>query len=68
MFVHKTFDSKPQLHGGTIRKIFKVFQIHRLGLNVCAKFHGNPSNICTDISVWTKVMDRPTLAPINTCC
>ncbi len=27
-------------------------------MNVCTKFHGNPSNSCWDISVWDKVMDR----------
>lgn len=29
-------------------------------INVCTKDHGNPSNCCHDISVWTNVVDWPT--------
>ncbi len=40
-------------------------RIHLLGtMYVGTEFHGNPSNSCWDISVWTKVVDRPT----NWCC
>lgn len=31
--------------------------IHLGTMNVWTKFHGNPSNICGDISIWTKVLD-----------
>lgn len=30
-------------------------------VNVCVKFHSNPCHSCRDISVWTKVVDRPPL-------
>lgn len=32
--------------------------------NICTKFHGNPSNRCWDVSVWTKVVHWSTLQ----CC
>lgn len=37
-------------------------------MNICTKFHNNPSNYCCDISVWTKVVDQPTLPSIDPCC
>lgn len=38
----------------------KVGGFHPLGtMNVCGN-HGNPSNSCSDISVWTKVVEQPT--------
>ncbi len=39
----------------------KVITIHPVGTeDICAKFHGNPSNSRSDILVWTKVVHRPT--------
>ncbi len=41
--------------------ITKVLSIYPPGtMNVSTRFHGSPSNICWHISVWTKVMNRPT--------
>lgn len=42
-------------------KISKLITIHPEGdVNYCLKFHGNPSNNCWDISVWTKLLDQQT--------
>ncbi len=37
-----------------------TWRIHAVGnMNVCRKFHDNPSSTCEDISFWTKVLARP---------
>lgn len=39
--------------------ITKISKSHPLGtVNVCTSFHGNPSNICWEMSVWTKAALR----------
>lgn len=37
-----------------VRGSWKVIGIQRLGMNVCSKFHGNPSNSSWDISIKNK--------------
>lgn len=52
-----------QANGSMLRQgISKVFRVHPLGpMTLCTKFPGNASNICWNISVWTKMVDQPTL-------
>lgn len=49
--------------------ITKVFKIHPMGTsNICSEFHGNLSNSCKDISVWTKGLTDlaiPTVMPLT---
>ena len=41
-------------------------------MNICTKFHGNPSSSCWDISAWTKSVghtdDSPTLTSMEPAC
>lgn len=48
-------------HQRKSKGIFKDGRIHLLGImNACIIFNGNTSNNYPDISIWTKVIDRPT--------
>lgn len=41
--------------------VTKVSAIHPLEtMNICTKYHLNPSGIDQTISLWTKMVDRPT--------
>lgn len=50
----------------------KVSRIHHSFVIVWTKFHGNPSNGCFDISVWSNLVDRATayitVASLQACC
>ena len=53
-----------RLYWKKIQAVAKVIKLHPLWtINVCTKFHGNPSNSCLDISVWTKVAGWSTGVP-----
>ncbi len=62
--VVKTFHSNSRMSTSLWheeKSVDRLSRIHYLGtMNICTRFYRNPSNSCWDISVWTKVVDRPT--------